>query len=839
MKDLSQQDVTVMRVDPSVSRSLSGEGSGEADPPRVLKQRFVLDEKLGSGGMGTVFRAKDLRKVEARDRQPFLAVKVLNNDFREHPEAFIALQREATKSQAVSHPNIVSIFDFDKDGNVPFITMELLEGQELASLLRAYPNGLPEEMAWSVIAGMCAGLQHAHDGGVVHADFKPGNVFVSPKNSAKILDFGIARAVQMKHGEGEDTVFDPARLAALTPAYASREMLNGDNPETRDDIYSLGVVIYLILTGHHPYGRISADEAAREGLKPEKPKRISRRQWRVLERCLKFNRSDRPQSVAVVEHLLMDPSPWRSRSAIAALAVFALVLGVNYLIGDAELSEVKKEVRQTTLVDAQVARMASLLDRPTFEARWEQQVADELETLQRVDALGPASETMAGQVRDIYARRISATKDIEAASALYRRAGRFGALDEAAAALHERLIIDLVEMLDRPVLTQQWFQSLQVELARLEQTFPSSLDAEPLKLEVMDVLEMQLRDGVQADDFPLARIAMRHLEALVFDAATLERVTRLVMDAEVSFAVAEQKRFAHENEQQFERALSQVLDRSCLRLEIAEISTVYKAGIAGDGSLASSGRQRIGKKVGECLVQLADLDLERASALKNQARAAFGDLQGFSQAELDPCGLGYLVGNGGQNGRGGYCVDKWSDGGSGPRLVVVPTADGQGRFAITKHEVSWAQFNRFCAETGDCMSAGNEQLPVTGVAVDVVHAFAGWLSERTGFTYRLPTIGEWQQAAKGAPDPNRNCRVQVGGVQRGLAPVAAGIGQANEFGLVNVLGNVQEWVLNLGRVQALGGGYKDPINKCVVQTARNHAGDPDEVTGFRLVREVS
>ena len=88
-----------------------------ADAPRVLKQRFVLDEKLGSGGMGTVFRAKDLRKVEARDRNPYVAVKVLNNDFREHPEAFIALQREAAKSQALSHRNIVSIYDFDKDGD--------------------------------------------------------------------------------------------------------------------------------------------------------------------------------------------------------------------------------------------------------------------------------------------------------------------------------------------------------------------------------------------------------------------------------------------------------------------------------------------------------------------------------------------------------------------------------------------------------------------------------------------------------------------------------------------------------------------------------------------------
>ena len=318
--DSADQDITVLRLDPSVSKTASGEGSGEADPPRVLKQRFVLEEKLGSGGMGTVYKAKDLRKVEARDRQPFLAVKVLNNDFREHPEAFIVLQREAAKSQALSHQNVVTIFDFDKDGDVPFIIMELLEGQELADLIRAYPNGLPDDMAWKVIEGMCAGLQHAHEAGIVHADFKPGNVFVSPESSAKILDFGIARAAQMNQRHGEDTECDPSRLAALTPAYASREMLNGDNPEVRDDIYSLGIVLYLVLTGHHPFGRTSAADAAKEGLRPERPKRLSRRQWRMLERCLRFNRAERPTTVAMVAEHLLEHSPcrWREASALVA-----------------------------------------------------------------------------------------------------------------------------------------------------------------------------------------------------------------------------------------------------------------------------------------------------------------------------------------------------------------------------------------------------------------------------------------------------------------------------------------------------------------------------------------
>ncbi|MEM9620669.1 MAG: protein kinase [Pseudomonadota bacterium] len=128
---LFRSDETVYRRDDSVSqRGTAGDDEDnstdttpEVDVNSILKSRFVLEERLGSGGRGSVFRARDLRKVEARDNQPYVAVKVLNNDFRQHPEAFIALEREASKSQTLRHSNIVSIFDFDKDGDIPYNTM--------------------------------------------------------------------------------------------------------------------------------------------------------------------------------------------------------------------------------------------------------------------------------------------------------------------------------------------------------------------------------------------------------------------------------------------------------------------------------------------------------------------------------------------------------------------------------------------------------------------------------------------------------------------------------------------------------------------------------------------
>ena len=98
-----------------------------ADNEIILNHRFVLKQTLGSGGMGTVYKAQDLRKVEARDNNPYVATKILNSDFKNHPDAFIALQREASRSHLLSHPNIVTVHDFDRDGNTIYMTMELLK----------------------------------------------------------------------------------------------------------------------------------------------------------------------------------------------------------------------------------------------------------------------------------------------------------------------------------------------------------------------------------------------------------------------------------------------------------------------------------------------------------------------------------------------------------------------------------------------------------------------------------------------------------------------------------------------------------------------------------------
>ncbi len=270
-------------------------------PGTVLKERFRLDEVLGVGGMGTVYKGVDLLKVEARDKNPYVALKVLNEDFKKHPDSFIALQREASRQQKLAHPNIATVYDFDRTGETVFITMELLEGTPLNTFIKKEvrpKKGLPFEQAFPMIKGLGQALIYAHERHIVHSDFKPGNCFILKDGTMKVLDFGIARAVKNPTaGDAEKTLFDPAKLGALTPAYASAEMLEGKDPDPRDDIYALACVAYELLTGRHPFNKLPANTARDNKLVPAPVKGLKRRQMKALLKGLAFDREQRSQSV--------------------------------------------------------------------------------------------------------------------------------------------------------------------------------------------------------------------------------------------------------------------------------------------------------------------------------------------------------------------------------------------------------------------------------------------------------------------------------------------------------------------------------------------------------------
>jgi eukaryotic-like serine/threonine-protein kinase len=302
----------------------------------TLNGRFVLEECIGFGGMGTVYKALDLRKLEASDRNPYIAIKVLNVQFQGHPKSLIALQREARKAQSLAHPNIVAVYDFDRDSSMVYLTMEYLVGRPLSQLLRA-PNfrGLPFADAMKIVSGTGKALAYAHEHGFVHCDFKPANVILLDTGDVKVIDFGIARVFQKAEEDADVTVFDPGSLGALTPAYASPEMLESREPDPRDDIYALGCITYELLTGRHPFNRVSATQARDAGMRPQRPPGLGHRQWRALRCALAFERGDR---IGSVTEFLREIGARRAvprkilvvGAGVAAVAALA-VAGIGYL----------------------------------------------------------------------------------------------------------------------------------------------------------------------------------------------------------------------------------------------------------------------------------------------------------------------------------------------------------------------------------------------------------------------------------------------------------------------------------------------------------------------------
>ena len=316
----------------------------------LIGGRYELRAQLGSGGMGKVFRAHDRLRAEAQDREPHIALKILSDEFKDHPDSMIAMQREAKRAQTLSHPNIINVHDFFRDGPHLYLTMELLEGKPLDEMLRTeYLGGLSFEQAWPIIECVCSALEYGHEKGIVHSDIKPANIFVCDDSTVKVLDLGIARPIPLANAlESEQTTFDPGkRLGMITPAYASLEMWYQDTPDPRDDIYALACVAYMLLTGVHPFKGKSAKIASENSLVPKKIDSLSRGQWSAITGGLEFHRSNRIESVDKFRTLLEPQSIVRKRHRVAALlAILAVVILVPV-----SLSFYERVVEQRTMDD--------------------------------------------------------------------------------------------------------------------------------------------------------------------------------------------------------------------------------------------------------------------------------------------------------------------------------------------------------------------------------------------------------------------------------------------------------------------------------------------------------
>jgi serine/threonine protein kinase len=313
-------------------------------PGDVLANRFIIESKIGAGGMSTVFKARDLRRVEAQDRNPYVAVKTLNVESLEREDSLKILQREARKAQNLSHPNIVRVYDFDRDGDIVFITMELLEGVSLEQVIRE--NGILGAKLASllpILDQIVSALDFAHSEGIVHSDLKPANIIILPNGRVKVIDFGIARAIPNTTANTSDrTTFDVHALGAMTPAYASPEMIEGQDPDPRDDVFALSCIVYEFLTGRHPFGRAPASMARAGNFTPQEPTNLLPRQWRALLAGLHLERSKRTAYPRALSSSLSAEAlgfserfrKFAKSAAIPGMLVVAILIGVTVIFNN-------------------------------------------------------------------------------------------------------------------------------------------------------------------------------------------------------------------------------------------------------------------------------------------------------------------------------------------------------------------------------------------------------------------------------------------------------------------------------------------------------------------------
>ena len=300
--------------------------SGDARLPigHLLGNRYRIERELGEGGMGVVYLAADEQVAGER-----FAIKVLKEEL--HLNALTLLREEVRKTRKLSHPNIVDVHSVNVDGQRLYVLMEYLEGKSLDVLLaEEFGRGMPLSRAWPIIEDVGAALGYAHDHNVIHSDLKPANVFVTTLGRTKLLDFGIARVSRgpLLHAHG---------LRALTPAYASCEMLEGKEADRRDDIYSFACVIYKMLCGERPFGELTALEAREAGARVRPLGALTQRQNAALARALAFDCSGRTSSVEeLVAGLAAEHKPRRRVLAVLGTATIATLVaaGLSYLVLD-------------------------------------------------------------------------------------------------------------------------------------------------------------------------------------------------------------------------------------------------------------------------------------------------------------------------------------------------------------------------------------------------------------------------------------------------------------------------------------------------------------------------
>jgi serine/threonine-protein kinase len=235
---LDGDDVAMTRTSVSghsPASSLTSSSGGRFLPGTMLSGRYRVFGLVGRGGMGEVYRADDIKLG-----QP-VALKFLPKDLERDEARLARLLAEVRIARQISHPNVCRVYDVGEADGHHFLSMEFVDGEDLASLLRRIGR-LPEDKAVQIARQICAGLAAAHEKGILHRDLKPANIMIDGRGRARITDFGLAGSIA-----------DGGEAGAGTPAYMAPEQLAGKPTSVRSDLYALGLVLYELFTGKRAF----------------------------------------------------------------------------------------------------------------------------------------------------------------------------------------------------------------------------------------------------------------------------------------------------------------------------------------------------------------------------------------------------------------------------------------------------------------------------------------------------------------------------------------------------------------------------------------------------------
>lgn len=354
--------------------------------------KYEIVAEIGQGAMGIVYKARD--PLIGR----LVALKTITSGLSGKPELLERFYQEARSAGALQHPNIVTIFELGKEGDIPFIAMEFLEGDSLEKIVHRRDE-LPLSKKIGFMAQICSALDYAHKHGVIHRDIKPGNIMLTKDGTVKVVDFGIARLV--------DTSKTQTGLMIGTPAYMSPQLLRGERADAQADIWALGVMLYELIAYQRPFlgdnpaalmwAIISQQPKPLHDVAPGCPAELEEVVGKMLEK-------ESPLRLQTMEDVLLELDPLYKRLQRDRLG--ELVAQSQQLIQNQELQRAQALLREALHLDSSNAEAKTLLDRVGAEIRRVQTEARAKEQVAKAQGLFDAGRLEEAKIEAEVAVRI-------------------------------------------------------------------------------------------------------------------------------------------------------------------------------------------------------------------------------------------------------------------------------------------------------------------------------------------------------------------------------------------------------------------------------------------------